>query len=398
LTAAWRLAAHGQKVRVVAKGWGATYWGSGCIDLLGYYPTNNSTPIDTPISAIARLGMEQPKHPYSQVTIKTIGKAMHAFQDLCEEAGYPLVGTLEKNWLLPTTAGAFRPTCLAPETFIGGDITESSPMLLVGIEGFNDFYPEMAAANLQYQGIPAKAITIRIPSLQNQKRIDTMVLARYFDKPEAPIEVAEAVKPHLKNAERVGFPAILGLKNSIKILRILESVLGCRVFEIPGLPPSVPGIRLQNILRDIIHQLNGQVIPGMEVVNFQLSKGQQKIESIYTEAAARPTYHHAQNFILATGGILGGGIMTNPKGEVFDPIFDLQVLTPKEEGIWLEQNILDTSGHSVMSSGVQTDEHFNTGYENLYAVGGVLVGEFIRERSLEGIALVSGYQVGETLS
>jgi NADPH-dependent 2,4-dienoyl-CoA reductase/sulfur reductase-like enzyme len=35
LTAAWQAVARGRKVRLVAKGWGASHWHSGCIDVLG---------------------------------------------------------------------------------------------------------------------------------------------------------------------------------------------------------------------------------------------------------------------------------------------------------------------------------------------------------------------------
>jgi len=159
---------------VIAKGWGATHWASGCIDVLGHYPTGSASPVDAPVSAIARLAMEQPNHPYAQVNLKQIESALKDFQTLCTEAGYPLHGSLERNWLLPTAAGTFRPTCLAPETFIAGDLSDSTPMLLIGITGFNDFYPHFVAANLRTQGIPAEAIVIQLPGLQNRKRIDAI--------------------------------------------------------------------------------------------------------------------------------------------------------------------------------------------------------------------------------
>jgi anaerobic glycerol-3-phosphate dehydrogenase len=36
LTAGWQSAVSGAKTLVIAKGWGATHWHSGCIDVLGY--------------------------------------------------------------------------------------------------------------------------------------------------------------------------------------------------------------------------------------------------------------------------------------------------------------------------------------------------------------------------
>ena len=398
LTAAWRLSAQGQKVKLVSKGWGATHWASGCIDLIGYYPIKNFNLINTPVSVLARLVLEQPNHPYAQVKMKRINEALKAFQDLCAEAEYPLQGSIQTNWLLPTAAGAIRPTCLAPETFIAGDLSDSSPMLLVGIDGFNDFYPHLVSANLEAQGFSSEAIIIQLPGLQKYRRIDPMVLARYFNDPATAVELAEAIKPHIKNAKRVGLPAVLGMENCIKVMRTLEFILGCPVFEVPGLPPSVPGMRLHQILVDAIQESGGQILQGLEVINGQSSDIHPQIEAVYTESASRPQKHTARNFILATGGILGGGVKTNHAGEVFDPIFDLLVKSPLDFTDWANRDFLYPDGHPIMSAGLQVKQNFQTEFENLYAIGGTLSGDFVRERSLEGVALVSGYHVGEILT
>jgi glycerol-3-phosphate dehydrogenase len=398
LIAAWRLSAHGQQVKMVTKGWGATHWASGCIDLLGYYPIKNSSLINAPVSVLARLVLEQPNHPYAQVKMKRIDEAIRSLQDLCAEAEYPMPGSIQTNWLLPTAAGAIRPTCLAPETFIAGDLSDSSPMLLVGIGGFNDFYPHLVSANLRAQGFSSEAVIIQLPGLQKYQRIDSMVLARYFNDPATAIELAEAIKPHLNTAERVGLPAVLGMENCIKVMRTLESILGCRVFEIPGIPPSVPGMRLHQILVDAIQESGGQIFQGLEVINGQSSGNHAQIEAIYTESASRPLKHTARNFILATGGILGGGISTNYSGKVSDSIFDLLVKSPSDLMDWAHRDFFHPDGHPIMSAGVQVKQNFQTEYENLYAIGGTLSGDFVRERSLEGVALVSGYHVGEILT
>ena len=396
LTAAWQLAEHSQKVKVIAKGWGATHWASGCVDILGYYPIGSDTPVDALVPAIARLTMEQPHHPYAQLDLQQAEAALAAFQELCAEAGYPLQGTLERNWLLPTTAGAIRPTCLAPATFIAGDLSDPAPMLLVGIEGFNDFYPQLAAANLQAQGISAEAAMIRLPGLQTRQQIDAMVLARYFDNLDTASELAKAIKPHLGQADRIGLPAVLGMKNAPGFVRALESQLGRRIFEIPGLPPSIPGMRLHQILVQAIQKLGGQVFQGMEVISGKWAAGSGQIETVYTEAAARPMPHTAKNFILATGGILGGGIHSNHTGAVYDPIFDLPLQSPEKEA-WLRREFLHPEGHPIFGSGIVAGDRFQTEYENLFAIGNALAGDFVRERSLEGVALMSAFQVGEVL-
>ena len=225
-----------------------------------------------------------------------------------------------------------------------------------------------------------------------------MVLARYLNDPINAVELAEVIKPHLNAAERVGLPAVLGLGNCIRVMRTLESILECRVFEIPGLPPSVPGMRLHQILVDAIQESGGQILQGLEVIDGQSSGIHPQIEAIYTESASRPLSHAARNFILATGGILGGGLYTNHAGKVYDPIFDLLVKSPPDLTDWAHRDFLFPDGHPIMSAGVQVKPNFLTEYENLYAIGSALSGDFVRERSLEGVALVSGYLVGENLT
>ena len=65
---------------------------------------------------------------------------------------------------------------------------------------------------------------------------------------------------------------------------------------------------------------------------------------------------------------------------------------------WFSRAFLHPDGHAIFQSGVRVDENFRTQFGNLYAIGGVLAGDFVRERSLEGVALVSAYQAGEVLA
>jgi glycerol-3-phosphate dehydrogenase subunit B len=397
LTAAWQLASRGQKVHVIAKGWGATHWASGCIDVLGYYPIDNIKPVEAPVSAIARMTMEQPDHPYAHLSLKQIDSALKSFQKLCTDTGYPIQGSLDTNWLLPTAAGGLRSTCLAPETMTAGDLHDPAPMLLVGIEGYHDFYPHFAAANLRAQGISTEAAIIRLPSLQSHHQIDTLTLTQYFDEPESVHEVAEALRPLLGKSERIGFPAVLGRQNALDIVKILESLFGRRVFEIPGLPPSVPGMRLHQILVKAIREAGGRVSEGMEVVNAERTVDSSQIKVVFTEAAARSVPHSAQNFVLATGGILGGGIYTNHTGAVYDPIFNLSIQSPATQQDWLDREFLHPKGHPIFQAGVRVDHNFCTEIDNVYAIGNSLAGDFVRERSLEGVALVSSYRIAEVL-
>ena len=76
LTAAWQATARGHKVRVIAKGWGATHWLSGCIDVLGYYPLDNPEAVRSPARAIDQLIAAQPDHPYARIGKRPVTRCM----------------------------------------------------------------------------------------------------------------------------------------------------------------------------------------------------------------------------------------------------------------------------------------------------------------------------------
>ena len=404
LMAALQLSAHKKKVRLIAKGWGATHWHAGCIDVLGYYPLNNPEVVSSPEEALADFVRENPDHPYAIVGRDRLEAALAALQSVCAQAGYPLQGTLTKNWLLPSAVGTARPTCLAPEMMVAGDLSRKDPMLIVGFKHFNDFYPNVVADNLNKQGVPAQHLTVDLPSLAHRHFTTSVILANMMERADVRAELVTAVKPHAADVERVGFPAVLGIKQALAVKEELAQQLGKPVFEIPGLPPSVPGIRLHRLLKAAIERQGGRVYDGMEAQRAEDADG--RITAVFTESAARQRPHRFQRYVLATGGILGGGITTNYKGDVREVVFDLPVNAPESRLDWFQQDFMAADGHPIYRAGLTVNGQFqpvNGGgapvYENVYAAGTTLAHcEAIRERSFEGIAVATGYAVGQLLA
>ncbi len=404
LTAVWQLASQQKAVWLLSKGWGATHWVSGCIDVLGYYPVAESQPVESPGVTLAKLIADQPGHPYALVGLAGVEAALEAFQALCAEAGYPLHGSLSKNWLLPSAVGTFRPTCLAPETMIAGDLRRDEPMLIVGLKQLVDFYPTLVAANLAKQGVQATALMLDLPRLAQRNFNTPTIIASFMEQADFRAEVAQHIKPKLGKARRVGLPAVLGQRPSLAVKHDLEARLGVPVFEIPGLPPSLPGMRLQAILLQAIEQAGGRVYHGLEGVGIE-SEGR-RVTAVYTEAASRRKPHRFAHYVVATGGILGGGITTNHRGEAREVIFDLPVTVPENRQEWFEQDFMDPQGHPVYRAGLRVNTQFQPlggdsqpVYENVFAAGTTLShSEVIRERSFEGVAVSTGFAVGKLLT
>lgn len=403
LTAAWQAAKHGHSVQVIAKGWGATHWLSGCIDVLGYYPIDAAEPLASPGEGIASLIAGNSSHPYALTGSDTIAAALEAFQGLCGEVGYPLHGEFNRNWLLPSGVGTARPTCLAPATMIAGDLSKDDPMLIVGFKQLADFYPAVIADNLAQAGIPATHVIVDLPTLRQRHTTAPAMLALLMEEDSFQAELASVLSASLGDAARVGFPAILGQKPNLQVKDAMEKRLQRPVFEIPALTPSVAGMRLQQILVNSIRGLSGRVTPGIEAVEAGSENG--GVTAVYTETSTRKVPHRADQFLLASGGILGGGITTDYRGHIREVIFDLPVTAPDNHIDWFHLDFLDQRGHPIYRSGITVNEKFQPlngdaqpVYENLLCMGTTLAhSEVIRERSFEGVAIGTGYAVAQLL-
>ena len=403
LTAGWQAAAGGQRVRVIARGWGATHWHAGCIDVLGYHPSDSQRPLESPREGVAQLMRDNPRHPYALVGAESLDRALRAFQALCAEAGYPMHGSLERNWLLPSAVGAVRPTCLAPETMIAGDLRRRDAMLMVGFQPFLDFFPALVADNLSAQGFLARDVTLDLPKPEQRRLVAGRAtnLARLFETADFRAQVAEALKPHLGEAARVGFPAVLGIVDAPAVQRDMQERLGCEVFEIPVLPPSVPGMRLHGILTAAIERAGGRVFEGMEAVGVEIAEG--RVSAVWTEAAARRKAQRAARYVLATGGILGNGIVGDHEGKLREVVFGLPLAAVPAREDWFAAEFLAPGGHPIYRAGVDVNTHLqpvdaaqHVLYENLRAAGSTLAhNDTLRERSFEGVALATGFVAGQ---
>jgi glycerol-3-phosphate dehydrogenase subunit B len=395
LFAAWQAALYNKKVRLVSKGWGSLYWNAGAIDVLGYDPLDAPSPVEELRPALAGFIAAHPEHPYAIAGLDCLDQALEALKQLSAQMGYPLHGSLERNYLLPSALGVPRPTCLAPQTMIAGDLRQPGEMLIIGIERYPDFYPHLAAENLASLGIPARAAMIQIDSLCQTRLVNTRILAESCASGGVLAEIAAAIKPLLGAAQRVGLPAILGYESAAELHQRLQDMLGVPVFEIPTLPPSIPGIRLHRLLTRAIEAAGGRVSEGMQVLGADAAGS--RIVQVWSEAAARHKPHPAKAFLLATGGLLGGGTRSSLDGYALDTVFSLPVPVSPARSDWFDPRFLAPTGHPIFRAGIPVDRSLQpvlpTGqpvFANLYAAGAALGGaEPVRERSVEGIALAT---------
>ncbi|HRI57711.1 MAG TPA: FAD-binding protein, partial [Anaerolineae bacterium] len=130
-----------------------------------------------------------------------------------------------------------------------------------------------------------------------------------------------------------------------------------------------------------------------------------RVQWVETATTSRPMQHRARAYLLATGGILGGGFNSDHTGRIWETVFGLPLTIPQKRHQWFRPAFMDPAGHPVFNGGVAVDEHMqpvDAGgqvlYANLWAAGGALAGvDPIQQHSLEGIAIATGVAAGQAI-
>lgn len=397
LMGALALADAGLRPLVLAKGQGATHWASGTIDIWGAADGSLR-------DAIAGLAASKPQHPYARAGADGLEAAIDRFRTLAEAARYPYVGSFERNVLLPTALGALRPAAFFPATMAAGDMRLRGPVLLAGFHELRDFFPPLAASNLGAQGVSARGTYLRLPPIKRKLDFNTRNFAQLFDDPAFREDVGRQLRQARGDATRIGLPAVLGLKDPLGVVAHLQQLSGAQIFEIPTLPPSMPGLRLFTIFRDALVKAGARLQIGAEVLRGEGADG--KLNAVYSAAAAREQAHRASRWLLATGGIAGGGVRTDHTGAVWETALGLPLRAPAGRGEWFAPRFLNEDGHPIYGAGIATDEQMRPlgddgapVYSNVAVAGSALAGsDPIRERCYSGMALATGWKAAQALN
>ncbi|MGZ0747404.1 glycerol-3-phosphate dehydrogenase subunit GlpB [Haloparvum sp. AD34] len=422
LTSALAAARQGADVRLVSYKQSTLRHASGLVDVLGYTPDGEGPLVD-PYDAIPDLPAQ---HPYRTVGVDAVREAMALFDDAVPT--YRGEHT-DRNALLPTHGGTVKPTARYPAGAAAGVASDDRDVLLVGLEGMVDFDAAQAAAHLEAAGVPfdARGTTIRFPGdlradakvTRYAKLLDTNgeVSVRGRTRP-AREALAERVAAEHDGEARVGFPAILGDDAAADVRAALGDHLGADVFEVPMGPPSLPGLRLEDALFAALDDAGVSIETGNPVTDFDGAgdgggtgdgdgtgdgggTGDERIEQVYVEKNGAKIPNAADQYVLATGGLVGKGVESDREG-VSEPVFDCHVPHAADRYDWFEGDVF--GDHQFAGFGVRTDDDLRptdadgaVEFANLRAAGSVLGGyDFAAEKSGSGVSIATGYAAGRS--
>ena len=391
LTAGIELSRKGQRCLIVSSGQSALHFFSGSLELCG---TD-----ENPFKAMESLG---PEHPYSMIGLDNVKALSNAVKPLFKEVGIELKGEEGLNHWRITPLGATKRAWLTLDEYATVPSDGQMPwkkVAVLNVDGFLDFHTSYIAAGLEAKGVQTVVKAISMPELEKLRQNPTEMRSTNISKTLSGDRIntlAARINEHAKDVDAVLMPAVVGLTGYSDVVRLKEKVDRPLHF-IATLPPSVPGIRLQMMLKKHFQKVGGTYMLGDSVTGGGFEDGKLKYITTQNHADVR---FEADNFIIATGSFFSKGLVSDING-VKEPIFGLDVKTSEVRADWYKRNLFESQPY--MSFGVASDSGFRASregksIENLYVAGSVLAGcNSLKEGSGAGVAILSSLHVASLI-
>jgi glycerol-3-phosphate dehydrogenase subunit B len=391
LVAALRIADAGGKVTVIATGAGSLQLGGAAVDVLGY----TGERVDRPLEAFDQLPLF---HPYRAIGAERVVAALDWLRERLP--ALDIRGDASQNLLLATAVGSIRPTAAAQASVAAGDLRAGGPVVFAGFPSVKDFVPQLVAANIAKAGIETRAVSIEMPA-GSEPDLSPLGMARQLDDPLRRADLMTALRHAVgvSDGARVGLPAVLGANEHPVVHAAISEALGTEVFEVPTIPPSVPGIRLYRALTGELRQVGGRVILGATVTGAETDGD--RLRGVVAAVAGRNRTFPADAVVLATGGLAVGGIELERDGPR-ETVFNLDLSGVPPDGPFVAdvhaENPIDRTGVAVDDNMRPVSTGGGNAFPNLYAAGGILAGAAPwRELSGNGLALASGLVAADAI-
>ena len=328
-------------------------------------------------------------------TFESLQEAPERMATLFDEAGIRLQYSPGVR-LMPL--GTFKEAALSLED-VGLFATPKfgRKVLIVNFMGYHDFFSSFLAEGLEKQGMQCRIRFLNLPEMdqleQSPSEMRSVQIARTMDRIWE--KVVQEVRVLLKDEDTVILPQVFGLQDTSVPGRIRQGI-PARVVFVGTLPPSVPGVRTQMLLKRRYEVLGGTYLMGDEALTAHTHEG--VVHSIVTRNLDRH-YLEADSFILATGGFFSKGLRSNPFS-ITEPVFGLDVVFDEDRNNWYNKSF--AADQPYMQYGVKTDEALHgitdgTPLKNVYAIGSILGGTHPELGSGAGLAVRSAFAAADEI-
>lgn len=386
LIAGIRASERGKRILMIAEGTGSLSSSSGVLDI-------GSIPSLTCVK----------KHPYSFLEAQKIQAGVHYFRSLLPE--YEECG--QEPFLVLTPLGSCRTADLVPPGLRAEVLARSKTIVLMAPEGMKDFFPRVVKDNLEKEFPQGKVeiypfqVSAFAPWQQGGIPINGLEFARFWrteEGMEALEKLLDSVARNIRAGEKsaVIFPGFS--RSFAKPLQELLTQFPFPIVEMTDMPPAFGGEILYDALKRKFKDFGGEIILGSGVwkVDTQGKIGWQ----VWVRSKGRDTNYQAREFVLATGGIFGGGIEATPEG-VKEKVLGLPLFVPED---WTRAEFLGEQPYARLGVEVNAElrpvdpQSGEILLENVRVVGrSIAHWDPWVEYCGAGVSLATGWLAGETL-
>ena len=254
------------------------------------------------------------------------------------------------------------------------------------------------AETLEKAGTACRIRFVRLPEMEHLRTSPSemrsvniaRVMDEYWEKAVSDIRIL------LGDEDLIILPQVFGLKDA-SVLDKIRTALPARVAFVGTMPPSVPGIRTQMLLKRRFEVLGGTFLMGDEVTSAALHEG---VVSSITTRNLDTARLFADHFILASGGYFSKGLVATPT-QVYEPLFGLDIDYPEERKDWYDADFF--AQQPFMDFGVKTDASLHAvkdgePMKNLFCIGSVLGGTRKEDfGTAAGLAIRTAFAVVDTI-
>lgn len=368
------LAREGRHVAAIAAGQSTLHFSSGSFDILGY--DADGQVVTSPFEAIKQL---EASHPYHLVGLENVPLLATQALRIFTECGLSGQGGVAHNHFRMTPIGSLRPTWFTLDDYLTVQTPQAFPykkVLLVNVPGFMDFPVSLITEGLHRLGAEVETALVSVPSLMHRRQSPSEMrsanLAKVLARDKKLQQIAARINKAATEVEAVIMPAIVGM-DSQEAVAFIRSRVQKPLHFVSTLPPSVPGVRVQTLLRKHFANLGGVYMLGNTVTGGHVEDGRLR----YVETSLLPDERlEAEDFVLATGSFASDGLKSNYE-RVFEPIFDLDTTAPADRMQWVTLSVFDDQPYRSYGVKVNASMQAQKGGQtisNLYVAGAVLGG------------------------
>ncbi|ABR73584.1 anaerobic glycerol-3-phosphate dehydrogenase subunit B [Actinobacillus succinogenes] len=411
LTCGIALQEQGKRCAIVNNGQAAMDFSTGSIDLLGRLP--NGENVQKVDRALAGLSEQLPAHPYAKLGAERVLAKAKQFEGMAAKLNLGLAGSVEQNHARVTPLGGLRRTWLSPDSVPTVRPNEAFPynnIVILGIEGYHDFQPQLLADNLklqpQFAHCEIKPGFLTIPELdflrRQSREFRSVHIAQTLEQKVNPASLINEIRQAASGADVVFLPACFG-QNSQAFFNELQAATDFMLFELPTLPPSLLGGRQHNILRQYFERLGGVMMNGDRALRAEFEGN--RVVKLFTRIHEDEPLA-ADNYVLASGSFFSNGLVAEFE-RIYEPVFGADIVQterfdPSDHFTWTTRRFSAPQPYQSAGVVINTDcrvQKCGRFFDNLYAAGAVIGGfNGIELGCGSGVAVVTALTVADEIA